>query len=158
MKSHRGVNTKVFLRNYEKFSIAGAKSQFSPVPRSVWLFATPWTAACQASLSITNFRLARTQVDRVDDAIQPSCPLLSPSPPAFNLSQHQSLFQWVSSSNQVAKILRFQLQRQSFQWIFGTDFFQDWLVWSPCSPRDSQDSSPTPQFKKHPFFCAQLSL
>ena len=45
-----------------------------------------------------------------------------PSPPAFNLSQHQDLFQWVSSSHRVAKVLEFQLQHQSFQWIFRTDF------------------------------------
>ena len=54
--------------------------------------------------------------------------ILSPSPPALNLSQHQGLFQWVSSSHQVAKVLEFQLQHQSFQWIFRTDFFEDWLV------------------------------
>ena len=61
--------------------------------------------------------------------------------------QHQSLFQWVSSSHQVAKELEFQLQHQSFQWIFRTDFLSAGLVASPCSPRDSQESSPTPQFK-----------
>ena len=55
------------------------------------------------------------------DTIQPSHPLSSPSPPAFNLSQHQGLFQWVSSSPQVAKVLELQLQHQSFQWIFRTD-------------------------------------
>ena len=81
------------------------------------------------------------------DAIQPSHPLSSPSPPAFNLSQHQGLFKWVSSSHQTAKVLEFQLQHQSFQWIFRTDFLQDGLVGSPCSPRDSQESSPTSQFK-----------
>ena len=54
-------------------------------------------------------------VHRVNDAIQPSHPLSSPSPPAFNLSQHQALFQWVSSSHQVAKVLEFQLQHQSLQ-------------------------------------------
>ena len=58
----------------------------------------------------------------VGDAIQPSHPLSSPSPPAFNLSQHEGLFKWVSSSLQVAKVLEFQLQHQSFQWIFRTDF------------------------------------
>ena len=58
----------------------------------------------------------------VGDAIQTSRPLSSPSPAAFNLSQHQALFQWVSSSHQVAKVLEFQLQHQSFQWIFRTDF------------------------------------
>ena len=88
-----------------------------------------------------------THVHCICDAIQPSHPLSSPSPPAFNLSQHQRLFQWVSSSHQVAKVLEFQLQHQSFQWIFRTDFLYDWLVWSPCIPRDSQESSPTPQFK-----------
>ena len=74
-------------------------------------------------------------------------PLSSPSPPALNLSQHHGLFQWVSSSHEVAKVLEFQLQQQSFKWIFRTDFLQDWLVGAPCSPRDSQESSPTPQFK-----------
>ena len=89
----------------------------------------------------------QTHVHWVSDAIYPYRPLLSPFPPAFNLSQHQGLFQWVSSSYQVAKVLELQLQHQCFQWISGTDFLQDWLVWSPCNPRDSQESSPTPQFK-----------
>ena len=56
------------------------------------------------------------------DAIQSSHPLSSPSPPAFSLSQHQGLFQWVSSSHQVAKVLELQLQHQSLQWIFRIDF------------------------------------
>ena len=56
-------------------------------------------------------------------------------------------FKWVSSLHQVAKVLGFQLHHQSFQWIFRTDFLYDGLVGSPCSPRDSQESSPTPQFK-----------
>ena len=90
--------------------------------------------------------LAQTHVHRVGDAIQPSHPLSSPSPPAFNLSQHQGLFQWAGSSYQVANALEFQLQHQSFQWIFRFDFLWDWLVWSPCSPRDCQES-PTLQFK-----------
>ena len=65
---------------------------------------------------------AQTHVYWVGDAIQPSYPLSSPSPPTFNLSQHQGLFQWVSSSHQVAKVLEFQLQHQSFQWTLRTDF------------------------------------
>ena len=89
--------------------------------------------------------LAQTHVHQVGDAIQPSHPLSAPSPPAFNLSQHHDLFQWVSFSHQVAKVLELQLQLQS--WIFRTDFLQDWLVGSPCCPRDFQESSPTPQFK-----------
>ena len=63
----------------------------------------------------------QTHVHRVDDAIQPSYPLLSPSPPILNLSQHQNLFQWVSSSHQVAKVLEFPLQHQCFQWTPRTD-------------------------------------
>ena len=64
----------------------------------------------------------------VSDAFQPSPPLLSPSPPAFNLSQHQGLFQWVSSSYQVAKVLEFQLQHQSLQWYSGLiSFRMDWF-------------------------------
>ena len=76
-----------------------------------------------------------------------SSSVVSFSSNAFNLSQRQGLFQSVSSSRQVAKVLEFQLQHQSFQWIFRTDFLKDGLVGSPCSPRDSQESSPTPQFK-----------
>ena len=63
----------------------------------------------------------QTHVHWIGDAIQPSHPLLTPSPPAFSLCQHQGLFQWVSSLNQVAKVLDRQLQHQSFQWIFRTD-------------------------------------
>ena len=66
--------------------------------------------------------LTQTHVNWVNDAIQTSHPLSSPSPPTFNYSQHEGLFQWVSSSHQVAKGLEFQLQHQSFQWIFRTDF------------------------------------
>ena len=76
------------------------------------------------------FGLAQTQVHWVGDAMHPSHPLSSPSPPALNLSQHQGLFQWVGSSHQVAKVL--ELQRQSFQQIFSTDFPYDGLVGAPC--------------------------
>ena len=58
----------------------------------------------------------------VSDTIQPFHPLPSPSPPTFNLSQHQGLFQWVSFSHQVAKVLDFCLQHQPFQWIFSIDY------------------------------------
>ena len=64
----------------------------------------------------------QTHVHWVIDAIQPSRPLSSPSPPAFNLPQHQCLFQWVGSLHQVAKVLDLQLHNQSFQWIFSIDF------------------------------------
>ena len=112
-------------------------SQFSSVQSlsRVWLFATPRTAARQASLSITNSReFIQTHVHQVSDAIQQSHSLSSPSPPAPNPSQHQSLFQWVNSSPEVAKGLEFQLQHQSFQWTPRTDLLQDGLVVSPCRP------------------------
>ena len=63
----------------------------------------------------------QTHVHRVNDAIQPSHPLLSPSPPAPKPSQHQGLFQWVNSSHELAKVFKFQLQHQSFQWTPRTD-------------------------------------
>ena len=72
---------------------------------------------------------------------------VAPSPPSLNLSKHQGLFQWVSSSHQVAKILGLQLQHQSFQWKFRVDFLSDWLVWTLCCPRDSQESSLVPPFE-----------
>ena len=89
----------------------------------------------------------QTHAHRVGDAIQPSHPLSSLSPPALNPSQHQGLFQWVNSSHEVAKVLEFQLQHQPFQWTPRAYLLQDGLVGSPCSPRDSQESSPPPQFK-----------
>ena len=119
---------KYHWRKYWSYKLLKVTVQFSPVQSLSrdWLVATPWTAACQASLSITNSRsllkLIELKLHWVDDAIQSSHPLSSPSSPAFSLSQHQGLFQWVSSSLQVAKVLEFQLQHQSFQWIFRTDF------------------------------------
>ena len=72
----------------------------------IWLFMTPWTAACKG-LPVHHQlpEFAQTHVHQVCDAIQPFHPLRSPSPPAFNLSQHQGLFHGVSSSHQVAKVL-----------------------------------------------------
>ena len=89
----------------------------------------------------------QTHVHRVSDAIQPSHSLSYPSPPAPNPSQHQSLFQRVNSSHELAKVLEFQPQHHSFQRNPRADLLQNGLVRSPCSPRDSQESSPTSQFK-----------
>ena len=78
-------------------------------------------------------------------------PTISPSVVPFSSCLQSfpasGLFQWVGSSNQVAKVLELQLQHQSFQWIFKVNVLWDWLVWSPCCPRDSQESSPAPQFE-----------
>jgi len=89
----------------------------------------------------------QTHVHQVSDAIQPLHPLLSPSPPAPNPSQHHSLFQGVNSSHEVAQVLEFQLQHQSFQGTPRTDLLQNGLVGFPCSPRDSQEFSPKPLFR-----------
>ena len=102
--------------------------------------------------------LSPTYVHWVGDAIQPSHPLLSPSPPAFNLSQHQGLFQWVNSSHPVAKVLELQLQHQSFQWIFRTDFLQDGLVWSSLQSKGLPRIFSNTTVQKNKFFGAQFSL
>ena len=110
---------------------------FCSVAKSYLIFATPWTAARQAPLSL---EFAETHVHWVCDAIQPSHPLSSPSLPAFSISQHQGLFQWVCCLHQVAEVL--ELPMNSHSW-----FPLGLTVWSPCSPRDSQESSPAPQFE-----------
>ena len=94
----------------------------------VWLFATPRTAAHQAPLSFYLSEFFQVHIHWVGDAIQPFHPLLPTSPPAFNLSQHQGLFQWVGSLHQVAKVLELQLQHQSFQWIFWVDALNQFLT------------------------------
>ena len=109
----------------------GSQKVFSSVQllRRVQLFVTPWTAARQASLSLTNSESLLTLMSI--ESVMPSnhlifcCPLLLP-PSIFPSIGH---FQCVSSSYQIAKVLEFQLQHQSFQWIFKTDFLWDWLVW-----------------------------
>ena len=99
---------------------------------------------------------AQTHVHWVGDAIQPSHPLSSPSPSALNLSQHQGLFQWLSSSHHMAKVLEFQLQHQSIQ---NT---QDWspLGWTGWISLQSKGLSivlSNTTVQKHQFFGAQLS-
>ena len=100
-------------------------------------------------LSVLHYLLefAQVHVHCISDSIQPSHPLMSSSSSALNLSQHQGLFLWVNCLPQVTKILELQLQHQSFQWVFRVNFLSDWLVWSPCWPRDSKELSPAPQFK-----------
>ena len=104
----------------------------------------------------------QTHVHGVGEAIQPSHPLSSHSPPAPNPSQHQSLFQWVNSLHEVAKVLEFQLQHQSFQWTPRTDLLQSGLVGSPCSQGTLKSllqhhSSKASILRRSAFFTVQLS-
>ena len=88
----------------------------------VWLFATPWTAAHQASLSITRSQ-SLLKVMSIKSVLPPNHLILChPLLLLPSFSKHQGLFQWFSSSHQLAIVLELQLQHQSFQWIFRTDF------------------------------------
>ena len=130
------------------FSVKRIKSMYSQSVQSRPTLCNPMDCSTPGFPVLHQLpELAQRHVHPAGDAIQPSHPLLSPSPPAFSLSQHQGFFQSVSSSHQVAKVLELRLQHQSFQCIFRVDFLQDGLVGSTCSPRDSKESSPTPQFK-----------
>ena len=122
--------------------------QFSSVQSlsRVQLFATPWITARQASLSITSSWSSPSLTSI--ESVMPSSHLilcrpllLPPVPPSI------SLFQWVNSLHEVAKVLELQLQHHSFQRNPRADLLQNGLVGSPCSLGDSQESSPTPQFK-----------
>ena len=111
-----------FLRAHRGSGSSLMAPQFSSVTQSCLTLCDPMD--CSTPGLPVHHRLpefTQTHVHWVSDAIQPSHPLLLPSP-AFDLSRHQGLFQWVSSSHQVVKELDFQLQHQSFQWIFRTYF------------------------------------
>ena len=116
----------------------------------VRFIATPWTATFQVSVLHPLPELTQTHVHWVSYAIQPSRPLLSPSLPAFSLSQHQGLFQWVGSLHQVARVecWSFNLQHQSFQWI--QDLFPLGLT--------ALISFSITTVLKHQFFSAQHTL
>ena len=107
----------------------------------VRLFATPWTIARQASCPALTARVYSN-----------SCPLNQWCHPTISssvvpFSSHLQSFLALGSfqMNQVVKVLEFQFQHQSFKWILRIDLLEDGLIGSPCSPRDSQESSPTPQ-------------
>ena len=128
----------------------------------VWLFASPWMQHARPPCASPTPRVYPNSCPLVGDAIQPSHPLSSPSPPALNLSQYQGLFKWVSSSHQVAKVLEFQLQHQSFQWTPRTDPFRvNWLdllaVQGTLKSLLQHHSSKAPLLWHSAFFIVQLS-
>ena len=102
-------------------------------------------------------QFTHTHVHRVGDAIQPSHPLSSPSLPAPNVSQHQGLFKWVISSHQVAKVLEFQLQQQSFQWTPRTNLLW-WTGWISLQSKGLARVFSNTTVQKHQVFGAHLSL
>ena len=134
--------------------------QFSSVQSlgRVWLFVTLWTHSMPCLPVHHQLRVStQTHFHSVSDAIQLSHPLLSPSPPAFNLSQHQGLFKWVNSLHQVGKVLEFQLQHQPFQWTLGLISLKlDWL--DLLAVQGTLKSLLPHTVQKHQFFGAQLSL
>ena len=137
--------------------------QFSSVAQSCPTLCDPMNCSTPG-LPVFHHLLEFTQthVHWVSDAIQPSHPLSSSSPIAFSLSQHQGLFQWVSSSHQVARVLELQLEHQSFQWMFRVDFLYIWLVGSPSSSRTLKSllqhhSSKASILRLSAFFMFQLS-
>ena len=101
---------------------------------------------------------AQSHVHCVRDAIQPSHPLSSPSPPAFNLLEHQSFFQWVSSLHQVAKVLEFQLQHQSLQWTPRTDLLLGWTGWISLLTKGLSRVFSNTTVQKHQLFGTLPSL
>ena len=111
-----------FTEEEDKCQISFGAHKFSSVTQLCPTLCDPMDCSTPGFPDHHQFlELAQIHVHRVGDAIQPSHPLSSPSPHPFNRFQHQGLFQGVSSSHQVAKVLEFQLQHQSFQWIFRTD-------------------------------------
>ena len=129
----------------------------------VWFIATPWITARHASLSITNSQSSLRHMSI--ESVMPSSHLILYRPLLLlplNPSQHQSLFQWVNSSHEVARVLEFQLQHHSLQRNPRADLLCNELVGSPCNLRDSQEScqhhsSKASIFRPSAFFMVQLS-
>ena len=153
------------IRDWESASLAPSlvlewmllSPQFSSVAQSCPTLCDPMD--CSTSGFPVHHQLpelTQTHVHWVGDAIQPSHLLSSPSPPAFNLSQHQGLFQWVSLSHQVAKVLEFQLQHQSLQWIFRTDWFDLIAVQRTLKSLLQNHSSKASILRRSAFFIVQL--
>ena len=134
--------------------------QFSSVQSlsCVWLFVTPWTAAHQAFLSITSSWSLLKLMSWVSNAIQPSHPLSSPSPHAFDLSQHQGPFKWVSSSHQVATAIGISTSASVLPVNIQDWFPLGWTGWISLQSKGLSRVFSNTMVQKHQFFIAQLSL
>ena len=144
-----GVSRCIFYLSIASWKVNSLRSYPGIVQllSRVWLFATPWTAACQASLSFT---ISHSWCKLMSiESVMPSNHLILCRSLLFppSISPSIRVFSNESALNQVAKELELQLQHQSFQWIFRVDFLQDWLIWCSCCSRDSQESFPAPRFE-----------
>ena len=119
---HQTEVAQIFRRKNWKRHLVNCWSYYSVIKSCLALCDSMYCSTPGLPVFHCLLEFAQTHVHQVGDTIQPSHPLPSPSPPAFNLSQHQGLFQWVSSSHQVAKVLELQPQHQSFQWICRVNF------------------------------------
>ena len=152
------INREKFKINFSKIFIISRYlkllTQFSSVTQLCMTFCNPMDCSKPGFPAL--LELTQIHVHRVGNDIQAAHPLSFPSPPAFSLSHHQSLFKWISSSHQVAKILDFQLQQQSFQWIFRIDFLYDGLGWISLQFKGLSSVSSNSTVQKHWFFGTQL--
>ena len=148
-----GKSYNLYAKAWVKFTV-----QFSSVAQSCPTLCDPMnrsTPGLPVHHQLPEF--TQTHVHWVSDAIQPSYLLLSPSPPAPNPSQHQSLFQWVNSSHEVAKVLEFQLQHQSFPMNIQGWFPLGWTGWISLQSKGLSRVFSNTTVQKHQFFSAQLS-
>ena len=167
---HKTANSGIWIQWYTKGSHSKKSDlaklltkviqvQFSSVTQSCPTLCNPMnrsTIGLPVHHQLPEF--TQTHAHRVHDAIQPSHPLSSPSPPAPNPSQRQGLFQWVSSSHEVAKVLEFQFQHQSSQWAPRTDLNAlGWTGWISLQPKGLSRVFSNTTVQKHQFFSAQLS-
>ena len=137
--------------------VVSSSTQFSSVAQSCLTFCNPMNCSTPGLPVHRQFpESTQIHVHWVSDAIQPSYPLTSPFPLVLNLSQHQGLFKWVSSSHQVAKGLEFQLQHQFFQWTPRTPL--GWTGWISLQSKGLSRVFSNTTVQKHQFFHAQPSL
>ena len=144
----------------EMFTLRNIIGQFSSVPQSCLILCNPMdcsTLGFPVLHQLPEFTQTHVHWDR--DAIQPSHPLSSPSPPAFNLSQHHGLFKWATSLHQMPKVLEFQLQYQSFEGTLRIDLLQPgWTGWISWQSKGLSRVFSNTAVEKHQFFGDQLSL
>ena len=137
-EKHANISSK--RHRYSNVHWSNVSVQFSSVPQSCLTLCDP-----------KNWRMPGLSVHYQCPSRRWCHPTISSSVIPFSTCPqsflHEGLFKWVSSSHQVVEVLEFQLQHQSFQWTPRTDLLEDGLVGSPCSLTDSQEPSPTPQFK-----------